>query len=182
MTLSFWHPVGPHSGESLADIISRKKRDVETYGVTYWSFSPAKIDRVEEWRREFALHKQSQAMVHCSGARTKDPGAESRAIWMQDVSHDTKRWMRLPNNAMTSYHKSANSNGVAASAFVVSDVSEVNHAVIRPKHWYSSTDRAWKSSMLPTRGEFLIEEPLKGRGPELLLILTVVYPFVVWVR
>jgi len=37
-TIGFWHPFGPHAGESREHILSRKAKEVEATGWTLWSF------------------------------------------------------------------------------------------------------------------------------------------------
>jgi hypothetical protein len=32
--LCFWHPVGPHGAESLADILARKQGEIRQHGFT----------------------------------------------------------------------------------------------------------------------------------------------------
>jgi hypothetical protein len=70
--LCFWHPVGPHAGESLEEIVSRKQSEIAVHGYTLWSFAPAVVDRVLAWRSELRRRGLTTCAVVCCGDATVD--------------------------------------------------------------------------------------------------------------
>ena len=51
--IGFWHPFGPHAGESAEEIITRKRHEIEKNSWTIWSFQFRKTLRAggEKFRR-----------------------------------------------------------------------------------------------------------------------------------
>jgi hypothetical protein len=186
-TLAIHHPVGPHAGESLAQIIARKKLDIAAYGFTLWSFSSARKERIDTWRTQLKSNNQSNCVVLCSGETSKDPLTNNNNInWLTEYSYDQQNWQKLPNTKMVSYHRKANKNGIVASAFIVEDIIVPDNVKFeRINSWYSNKDQKWVNSPLPTRGEYLIEMPelyMLKKGKSVKLLLKLKYPFMVWVR
>jgi hypothetical protein len=182
--LSFWHPVGSHASETLEVIISRKKKEIMERGYTLWSFSPATFERVSIWREELQKQDMNSCSVICCGDTTVDPhNGKSSIIWAEEMSVDMKNWTKIPK--MTSYHRPANKNGILASAFMVSNIEVLkeNIKVLRPNNWFCVSENGWKSSPVPTRGEYLVRTPMEAdNGRAIRLILKVKEPFVIWVR
>jgi hypothetical protein len=182
---AIWHPVGPHSGESLEEIVSRKQRDIDTYGFTVWAFSAAKLERVAVWKRELQAGGQSSCTAYCCGNSTKDPiapGAEPH--WCTEYSFDLVRWQELPNPRMVSYQRGPRSNGVVASGFWVRAIeAPVDMKVDRSCTWFRTERKEWAATALPTRGEYLVRRPyVSSSGIKVRLLLHLSDPFVVWVR
>lgn len=181
-SLTFWHPVGAHSGESLIEIVQRKQQDISKHGFTLWSFAPARMERIELWRLSLKQAGQSSAEIICTGDKTQDPGEARPAIWMTEWSRDGKSWLKIPGERMTSYHRKAGTNGIAASAFFVTAISTPasGRRTDRNTPWLSKD--GWSNTPVPTRGEFLVEKPNSDKGQLVRLVLTSADPFVVFVR
>lgn len=184
--LYFWHPVGPHAGESLAEIVARKGSDVQRFGFTPWSFAPARLERVVAWRAELEKRGQETAIAVGCGDSTSDPsvrsGSEPR--WLTEYSEDLVTWKKLPSKKMTSYHRAPSKSGVVASAFLVTRVSAPPEMrVARPRHWFSAKHSVWYDGALPTRGEYLVGQPPPlSSGTRVRVLLELKHPFVVWLR
>lgn len=87
--LCFWHPVGPHIGETLAQIFARKRDEIARYGYTLWSFAPVAPERVTAWRVALAAAAQARCDVVCCGDNVVDPQrVPAPAIWMHEKSSD----------------------------------------------------------------------------------------------
>jgi hypothetical protein len=71
-----------------------------------------------------------------------------------------------------------------ASAFVVNQIhAPEDLRISRPLKWFRVKERTWETSRVPTRGEYLVEIPQdEQRGPHVHLLLSLIHPFVVWVR
>jgi hypothetical protein len=184
-TPSFWHPVGPHIGSTLEAIVAQKRRNLVSYGYTFWAFAPRTVASVEAWRGQLREHGLTRTVAVCCGDNAVDPHkGDSLGIWMRESSEDLLTWAPMPTD-MTNYHRPPNSKGSSASAFVVDEI-EVPEGVrvTPPSRWFNATEGRWEETRrLPTRGEYLVgapEEASKGRRVRLVLRLR--EPFVVWVR
>lgn len=183
--LFFWHPVGPHAGESLDNIIERKTADIKEYGFTLWAFAPARFERVQAWRHQLQGRSQKYSYVVCCGEATNDPFNGGSLTWVTQRSEDLSKWENIPSSRMTSYHRPANSTGIVASAFLVVGIEQPQpFPVKRPHQWFRANECRWEKEMtIPTRGEYLFQGiDTAERGPHVRLILTVASPYVVWVR
>ena len=183
-SICFWHPVGPHGGETLDQIHDRKARDVEKYGFTLWSFAPATALRVYAWRAELRRADVDACRVLCCGNATRDPSLTSGEVrWLTEYSEDLLVWKKLPHPRMTSYHREPTKAGFVASAFYVTSIEKPRAKVARPDRWFRANNGAWERSQLPTRGEYLVRAPRVGNEwTDLRLLLSVVAPYVVWLR
>ncbi len=182
--LCFWHPVGPHVGESLEEIVHRKRGEISAHGFTLWSFAPATLERVTAWRVELARRAQTTCDVVCCGDSTRDPyDGSGKVTWVTESSHDLQAWVPVPPN-MTNYHRVANRHGVLASGFVVTEIAVPDTLrVERPTRWLRAAAGRWEQSPVPTRGEYIVGAPAaspKGRVVRLLLRLR--SPFVFWLK
>ena len=183
-SICFWHPVGPHGGETLGEIHDRKLFDVEKYGFTLWSFAPATALRVYAWRAELKRAALNACPVLCCGNTTKDPsrtGGEVR--WLTEFSEDLLVWKKLPHRRMTSYHRAVTKAGFAASAFFVTAIEKPVAKITRPDSWFRAHGSEWERGSVPTRGEYLVRPPkVTNQGTDVRLLLSVAAPFVVWLR
>jgi hypothetical protein len=183
--LCFWHPVGPHAGESLASIVSRKRRAVGRYGFTLWSFAAAKQQRVDAWRGELRESGQHKCVAVCCGETARDPMRSERDVhWASEYTRDLTKWEPLPSKRMTSYHRGPNSRGITSCAFVVEAIEAPDDlAVARPSSWFRAADGAWESGPVPTRGQYLVRMPAPEPGGRTVrVVLYLKAPFVVWLR
>jgi hypothetical protein len=182
--LCFWHPVGPHAGESLEGIVLRKQREIAAHGYTLWSFTPATVERVEAWRHELRGRGLTICAVICCGDATVDPHDGMAAVhWMSESSDDARTWAPIPTD-VTSYHRAPGRNGIVASGFTVTAVdAPAGMRVARPTRWLRANERRWEDTPVPTRGEYLVAEPARSsNGRTVRLMLRVRDPFVVWLR
>ncbi len=183
--MCFWHPVGPHGGETLQQIQKRKLDDVSKYGFTLWSFAPATALRVYAWRAELKREALGTAAVLCCGNNTSDPSEKSGEVrWLSEYSEDLLVWKRLPHPKMTSYHRGPTKAGFVASAFHVTSIEVPETVSIeRPKNWFRANGNSWEHGIVPTRGEYLVRRPIEKReGMKVRLLMSVTYPYVVWLR
>lgn len=183
-SLCFWHPVGPHGGETLDQIKGRKLTDVAAYGFTLWSFAPATASRVYAWRAELKKAALATSSVLCCGASTEDPSRSTGSVrWLTEFSEDLFVWKPLPHPRMTSYHRAPTKAGFAASAFYVTAIEVPQIRVERPEKWFRVHPQEWETGVVPTRGEYLVRRPvMKDKGTPVRLVLSVTYPYVVWLR
>ena len=184
-SLCFWHPVGPHGGETLSQIQKRKQSDVGTYGFTLWSFAPATPLRVYAWRSELKRAEVKETSVLCCGNNTADPSRSNGDVrWLSEYSDDLLVWKPLPHPKMTSYHRGPTKGGFVASAFHVTAIEVPEETTIeRPKTWFRANGASWEQGVVPTRGEYLVKRPTEKReGMRVRLVLSVTYPYVVWLR
>lgn len=184
--LCFWHPVGPHGGETLAEIKRRKLVDVETYGFTVWSFAPATEARVSAWRAELKRKALDTCSVLCCGNNTTDPSlSNGKARWLNEYSADLMTWKPLPHPRMTSYHRGLTKGGFVASGFFVTSIEVPETMRIkRPETWFRANGNTWEQGVVPTRGEYLVQRPRiePEAGMRLRVLLSITYPYVVWLR
>ena len=181
--LAFWHPTGPHCGESIEAILDKKINDIASFGFALWSFRKVSSSRTNQWRRELA--GQSSAAVLCSfGGNAVDPGAGKPEYWARQYSEDGMVWHNVPEN-LTSYQSLPGKDGIMASAFFVKSIEMTSGLRIRrPTDWFYSVKDKWiHGERLPSRGNHLVMAPLPDRhGYRILAILHLVYPFVCWIR
>lgn len=183
--MCFWHPVGSHAGETLAQICERKTSDVTQYGYTLWSFAPATTARVYAWRSELSKARLDACTVLCCGERTEDPyRGDGPVRWLTEYSEDLVIWQRLPHPRMSSYHRGPTKHGFVASAFYVTGIEATDAIhVDRPTTWFRAQDQSWTRGRVPTRGEYLVKKPATTeKGARVRLTLSVAYPYVVWLR
>src|SRR5207302_406958 len=89
--LGFWHPVGPHGRESLAEICARKVRNTGEHGFTLWSFAAARPERVFAWRDELLRHGITSCEAVCCGDASEDPSRSKADVrWATEYSADLR--------------------------------------------------------------------------------------------
>lgn len=183
--VSFWHPVGPHGRESLAEIRDRKLREAEVHGFTLWSFAAARPERVFRWRSELSQREITSCKAVCCGESAKDPSrTDSDVRWATEFSADLRSWQPAPPH-LTSYHyRPDRSTAPLASAFVVREIQAPEELrVARPLKWFRAAEGRWENSRVPTRGQYLVETPKDAPGGQRVrILLALADPFVVWVR
>jgi hypothetical protein len=157
---AFWHPIGPHSGESASQIIQRKRRQIEAnQGWTLWSFQRRRM--LKDWYQELAASAGSEVRVFCSmGDGSTDPGATpgnqgNLCKSFLFVNDEKTKWQAIPPEVKVLHPFPPDKT--LASAFVVKRVIYPVEAFDRPGvEWYSLKKGPWRSEMVPTRGEYLI--------------------------
>ena len=70
----FYSVIGPHGGETVEQILSRKEKEIKDTGYSLWA---AKINK-ESIRRVWGLSKDDMVYVYCHcNLKAKDPAAQS---------------------------------------------------------------------------------------------------------
>ena len=157
--MGFWHPFGPHGGESVVEILARKQREINANGWTLWSFQPRLM--LTDWMREIRLTRPDTVAVFCSDSRSaKDPpGVPVPCIRYRFVEDST--WLPLP--ASVSVPHPFRWRTTEASAFVVERILVDPVDPFGPAEWFLKGG-GWQHRRLPTRGEYLIR---RGQGERL---------------
>lgn len=199
-TLAFWHPFGPHGGQSPEKIIESKLESIKKNKWTLWSFQHRTREYMETWIQEISKSKQKRVFVLCStNKNNSDTSAGGKKIRAkQYCEYHKKKWdaKDIPKD-ITVYHP-WNVAGLA-SAFVVSKIYlspsqpkilnqcncfdflwnlNCDFRVWSPGKWIKSTDGC-------TRGEKLIKlderKKIKVIRP-ICVILELKKPYVVEIR
>jgi hypothetical protein len=155
--VGFWHPVGPHGREALADIIPRKRRETERNGWTLWSFQYRTPDTLAAWHRE-ASAARGRVLVLCSSSGSAiDPGRPGALAKTDKCRHfrlfGHGGWLTIPDTIEVPHPFKP---GISeASAFVVQHVYHPIGTFERPSvRWFSKGN--WREDAIPTRPEYLI--------------------------
>ena len=93
---AFWHPFGPHAGETMEEIIARKRAEIEVNGWTLWSFQFRPM--LEDWHRELSAAERNEVFVFCSEGRgASDPAStpiECKSY--RFVGEEDMEWRPMP--------------------------------------------------------------------------------------
>jgi hypothetical protein len=153
--IAFWHPFGPHAGETKEQIIKRKRREIEKNGWTLWSFQFRPMLR--DWHNEILAAERNKVFAFCSEGRgSVDPaGKPTECRSYKFVGEKDNEWRPMPNGVRVPHPFRPGKK--LASAFVVK-------AVIRPVEpiqrsaveWFSLKKGPWCQSRVPSRGVYLI--------------------------
>lgn len=153
--IGFWHPFGPHGGETADEILTRKRREIEENGWTLWSFQRRRDATLTAWREMLLAANPEQVLVFCSDGRgCKEPQAATSAC-SEFRFVDSRDWNPMPRDVVVRQPLRANQDH--ASAFVVQKIIAAHeHDEPRAVEWFSLKNPNWRSNALPTRGEYLI--------------------------
>ena len=153
-TIGFWHPFGPHAGETAEEIIGRKRREIEKNGWTLWSFQFR--NTLALWRQEIERAKPGKVLVFCSeGKGARDPvGERKRCDYYLPVGETAHR--RIPSEVEIPHPMG---NRTKASAFIVKNIIYPTSHDAVPIEWLKNGE--WQLTPLPTRPEYLVRP---GRG------------------
>lgn len=171
-TIGFWHPFGPHAGETAEQILLRKSREVEANGWTLWSFQIRQT--LSAWQRQIRLVSPDSVQVFCSnGTGSKEPASDvARSARFKFVGED--EWRPVPEAIQIPHHFG---KGTMASAFVVGRiVYPVRVEEPPPIQWLKDGD-TWRSDKLPTRPEYLIRRGGSLRMPLHRAVLELMDPY-----
>ncbi|OGI16561.1 MAG: hypothetical protein A2Z52_01895 [Candidatus Moranbacteria bacterium RBG_19FT_COMBO_42_6] len=150
--IGFWHPFGPHAGESAEDIVKRKQSEIEKNGWTLWSFQFRRS--LGLWYKEIKKAKPNNILVFCSeGAGAKDTKGERKyCSYYIPVGETTPREVPLGINVPHPMGKKKK-----GSAFIVKKIicpAPINYETV-PIEWLRNGK--WQTTNLPTRPEYLIK-------------------------
>ena len=152
---AFWHPFGPHAGETMKEIIARKRAEIEVNGWTLWSFQFRPM--LEDWHRELSAAERNEVFVFCSEGRgASDPAStpiECKSY--RFVGEEDTEWRPMPKGVRVPHPFRPGKK--LASAFVVQRVI----CPVEPFHrsaveWFSLKEGPWCQSRIPSRGVYLI--------------------------
>jgi hypothetical protein len=160
--LAFWHPFGPHSHETPAQIIARKRQETVNAGWTLWSFRHYRELTYNAWLQQLKAANHDGAYVFCSCSKSAvDPardGNSSQALKCKSyrfLTGDESQWKPIPSGVCVPH--SFRKGQTLASAFVV---KQIIHPVtcFRPPavEWFSVRKGPWCQERMPTKGEYLI--------------------------
>jgi hypothetical protein len=156
--IAFWHPFGPHGQETPAQIIERKRAEIEANGWTLWSFQHRSM--LIDWHRELSSAKRSEVFAFCSDSRgAVDPARAGTPNAVVDCRSfgfvDETFWRPMPTGVRIPHPFRPGKK--LASAFVVEAVIYPLEPFQLPAvEWFSPSKGPWCPGVLPTRGEYLI--------------------------
>ena len=64
--IGFWHPFGPHGGETREEILTRKSQEIQLNGWTLWSFQNRKS--LIQWFKAICLVNPGTVYALCSNS------------------------------------------------------------------------------------------------------------------
>lgn len=173
--IGFWHPFGPYAGLSPAQILEWKASETARYGWTFWSFAYASP---QAWLEQLASASGS-VFAFCSDSKAaRDPDQQGGALLASHFRHvDDSDWQDMPEQHIMKVTNPFKRQGLAL-AFKVARVLPVSSQVPPfDVEWYSKGDRAWRSDVLPPRGEFLIRKGGRVRPRPILAVLELAKPY-----
>lgn len=157
---AFWHPFGPHGGETPKDIIQRKRTEIESNGWTLWSFQYRPM--INDWHLELSAAGASTVYTFCSDSSgAVDPDRDGSLA--KAIDCETYRFVgepdeeRRPIPAGVRVPHPFRPRKRLASAFVVRRIMYPVEPFERPAvEWFSPRKGPWCQTVVPTRGEYLI--------------------------
>ncbi len=168
--IGFWHPFGPHAGETPEQIIERKQKEIEKNRWTLWSFQFR--NSLLDWYREIKKVRPNKVLVFCSeGKGARDPISEKKHCnYFSFIGENNKK--SIPEEIEIP-HPMRNKN--KGSAFVVEEIIYPASFEAVNIEWLK--DQRWQTALLPTRPEYLVR-PGKGlpmRSISAILVLKAPY-------
>lgn len=151
-SIGFWHPFGPHAGETPEEIIARKRKEIEANGWTFWSFQIRR--NLAAWHHEITAANPQKVFVFCSeGKGAIDPaGAVEYCSSYRMVGDES--WQPIPSTIKIPHPTGSKHE---ASAFVVENIIHPLKGIeLFPAQWHTLNGGPWKDGSIPTRGEYLI--------------------------
>lgn len=168
--IGFWHPFGPHGGETPEQIINRKRKEISKNGWTLWSFQFRKT--LKSWHQEIMKTKPNKVLVFCSnGNGARDP-LGNRKNCNYYVPINTTDPKKIPASVKIPHPMGKKTK---ASAFIIKNIiSPIQNEPIKIG-WLKNGK--WQTNKLPTRPEYLIKA---GKGQPMRkfrAILELQYPY-----
>jgi len=152
--IAFWHPFGPHVGETMEQIIERKRAEIQANGWTLWSFQFRQM--LCAWQDELSAAERNEVFAFCSkGSHAVDPAGEpTECRSYRFVGEEDSEWRPMPNGVRVPHPFRPGKK--RASAFVVKRVICPGESFRRPAVEWFSKKGAWCQSRVPSRGVYLI--------------------------
>lgn len=184
--IGFWHPFGPHSNEGAAQILERKREEIEANGWTLWSFKYRRM--LDDWYRELTMAEQEKICVFCSSGGGSDPFRRGGTARVNDCRSyrlvGQADWRPMPDGVRVP-HTFPLGKG-QASAFVVQRVVHPVQPFAPPPVEWLSRDGQWRRGYqrgrrwcpgIPSRNEFLIRPGGTSQMRSVLAILELRPPY-----
>jgi hypothetical protein len=162
--IGFWHPFGPHGGETPEDIIERKRAEIaRNRGWTLWSFQSRTLRTFSDWYQAIVAMHPSRLFVFCArSVSAVDPDRDgSRSLSVNCArfqfvgdGRKTPNWQPMPG-AIRVRHPFPPGKRLA-SAFVVQQIIYPVQDLDRPSAEWLDAAGVWRQDPVPTRGEYLI--------------------------
>jgi len=153
--IGFWHPFGPYTGLSAAEVLEWKAGEVERHGWTFWSFAYSSTTQAWLDRLNGSDGPVYALCSHSPGARDPDENEGNLlASHFRYVSETS--WRAMPNPRIMKVTNPFRRKGLALG-FRVRRV--ITFEPVNPPfgvEWYSRGNATWRSDRIPTRGEYLI--------------------------
>jgi len=152
--IGFWHPFGPHAGESTEDILKRKQEEIEKNNWTLWSFSYRTRDTLNSWYKEIAAKNPSSVLVFCSENMGDDTKSKPSYCNYYIPVGKTEP-VEIPSVIDIPHPMGKKTRG---SAFIVKKIIYPvpnNYGEILAG-WFYSGQKKWQNHRSSTRGEHLI--------------------------
>lgn len=147
--IGFWHPFGPHAGETTEEILDRKRNEIEANGWTLWSFQFR--NTLALWCQEIEKVHPAHVLVFCSDGRgAQDPmGVPRLCNYFLPIGETTPR--NIPAAVHIPHPLGTKTRG---STFIVKNIITSVDCDPTPIEWLKGGQ--WQTSPLPTRPEYLI--------------------------
>ncbi len=148
--IGFWHPFGPHGGETPEEIIKRKRGEIGRNGWTLWSFQFR--NTLGPWYQEIEKIDPGNVLVFCSeGKGARDPiGERKYCSYYIPVGEVAPR--KIPMGIQIPHPMGKKTRG---SAFIVKNIICPAVYEATPIVWLKGS--GWQTAPLPTRPEYLIK-------------------------
>ncbi len=177
--IGFWHPFGPHGGETRKQIIERKRKEIQKNRWTLWSFQYRTDKTLNQWIAQIKKNK-GRVFVFCSDSEgARDP--KGKKFYAKQFRYPTSStWNNIPS-AIGIPHPFGKKP--LACAFKVKSI--YNPEVIRiPKgiKWLCVGENKWREDKLPTRGEYLLKSDGRCKLRKVYKILELVFPYLVVIK
>ena len=155
--IGFWHPFGPHAGETAEEILARKNDEINNNPEhwTLWSFQFR--NSLNSWYQEINKVNPDNVLVFCSmGVGAKDPKQEpSKCGYYLPVNELASKV--IPKEISVPHPMKTGGRG---SAFIVKEI--IYPADFKPVNIKWLRNDGWQISTLPTRPEYLIKPDKSG--------------------
>ncbi len=148
--IGFWHPFGPHAGETTEEILQRKRHEIQDNGWTLWSFQFR--NTLALWRQEIEKVHPAHVLVFCSAGRgARDPmGTPRLCNYFLPVGESAPK--KIPTEIRIPHPLGTKTRG---SAFIVKRIISPVDSETIPIEWIKGGQ--WQTTQLPTRPEYLIK-------------------------
>jgi hypothetical protein len=178
---AFWHCFGVHAGETSAEIIMRKGREIEANGGwTLWSFSGRTRRTLETWASVIHGARPNRVLALCSRSRNAVDPKGTPALAREFRCPGRGVWCLIPTSIKVPHPFGSRTS---AAAFRVSRVLDPSGIRMPSRYeWLCIRDGEWRTDSVPTRGEYLMRPRNGTMLRQVAAVLELQEPFVVEIR